>query len=75
MDKIIKCGQCKKFLYEDIDGWGMCGLVAVAHRTYCGDDCFLNQSVTDFCTDYGTHKCGLSENAEMFDSDYCCGCY
>ena len=24
MSKIIHCGECEKFLYEDIDGYGVC---------------------------------------------------
>lgn len=25
MGKIIHCGQCNKFIYEDIEGYGYCG--------------------------------------------------
>ena len=25
MGKIKHCGECKKFLYEDIEGYGFCG--------------------------------------------------
>lgn len=25
MNKTIHCGECEKFLYEDIDGYGICG--------------------------------------------------
>ena len=25
MSKIIYCGECEKFLYEDTDGFGRCG--------------------------------------------------
>ena len=24
-DKVIYCGECEKFLYEDTDGFGICG--------------------------------------------------
>ena len=24
-DKVIYCGECEKFLYEDINGYGVCG--------------------------------------------------
>ena len=25
MSKTILCGECEKFLYEDIEGYGFCG--------------------------------------------------
>ena len=25
MSKTILCGECEKFLYEDIEGYGICG--------------------------------------------------
>ena len=38
-DKIIHCGECDKFLYEDTDGFGICG--ETNEECYCGDKCHL----------------------------------
>ena len=38
-DKIIHCGECEKFLYEDTDGFGICG--KTNEECYCGDKCHL----------------------------------
>ena len=38
-DKVIYCGECEKFLYEDIDGFGICG--ETNEECYCGDKCHL----------------------------------
>lgn len=37
--KIKHCGECKKFLYEDIDGYGICGNTNDECR--CSDKCHL----------------------------------
>ena len=39
MSKIIYCGECDKFLYEDIDGYGLCGKTNEECR--CSDKCHL----------------------------------
>ena len=38
-DKVIYCGECEKFLYEDTDGFGICG--KTKEECYCGDKCHL----------------------------------
>ena len=38
-DKVIYCGECEKFLYEDTDGFGICG--ETNEECYCGDKCHL----------------------------------
>ena len=38
-DKGIYCGECEKFLYEDTDGFGVCG--KTNEECYCGDKCHL----------------------------------
>lgn len=36
---ILCCGECEKFLYEDTDGFGICG--KTKEVCYCGDKCHL----------------------------------
>ena len=38
-DKVIYCGECEKFLYEDTDGFGICG--KTKEVCYCGDKCHI----------------------------------
>ena len=38
-DKVIYCGECEKFLYEDTDGYGICG--ETNEECYCGDKCHI----------------------------------
>ena len=38
-DKVIYCGECEKFLYEDINGYGVCGKTNEECR--CSDKCHL----------------------------------
>ena len=38
-DKEIYCGECEKFLYEDTDGFGICGKTNEECR--CSDKCHL----------------------------------
>ena len=38
-NKVIYCGECDKFLYEDIDGFGICGKTDEECR--CSDKCHL----------------------------------
>ena len=38
-NKLIYCGECEKFLYEDTDGFGVCG--KTSEVCYCGDKCHL----------------------------------
>ena len=39
-DKIILyCGECDNFLYEDTDGYDICG--ETNEECYCGDKCHL----------------------------------
>ena len=38
-DKVIYCGECEKFLYEDTDGFGICD--KTKEICYCGDKCHL----------------------------------
>ena len=38
-DKVIYCGECEKFLYEDTDGFGVYG--KTKEICYCGDKCHL----------------------------------
>ena len=38
-NKVIYCGECEKFLYEDTDGFGVCG--ETNEECYCGDKCDL----------------------------------
>ena len=40
-DKVICCGECEEFLYEDTDGFGICG--KTKEVCYCGDKCHLTQ--------------------------------
>ena len=37
-DKVIYCGECEKFLYEDINGYGVCGKT---NEECCCDKCHL----------------------------------
>ena len=39
MNKTIHCGECKKSLYEDIEGYGFCGNTNEEFR--CSDKCHL----------------------------------
>lgn len=39
MGKIKHCGECDKFLYEDIDGYGICG--KTNEECLCSDKCHL----------------------------------
>ena len=39
-DKVIYCGECEKFLYEDTDGFGVCGKKN-KEVCYCGDKCHI----------------------------------
>ena len=36
---VIYCGECEKFLYEDINGYGICG--KTNEECYCGDKCHI----------------------------------
>ena len=36
---ILYCGECEKFLYEDTDGFGVCGKAKEVCR--CSDKCHL----------------------------------
>ena len=38
-NKAIYCGECEKFLYEDINGYGFCG--ETNEECYCGDKCHI----------------------------------
>ena len=38
-NKVIYCGECEKFLYEDINGYGICG--KTNEECYCGDKCHI----------------------------------
>ena len=38
-NKAIYCGECEKFLYEDTDGFGICG--KTNEECYCGDKCHI----------------------------------
>ena len=38
-NKVICCGECEKFLYEDTDGFGICE--KTNEECYCGDKCHL----------------------------------
>ena len=38
-NKVIYCGECEKFLYEDTDGFGICGKTKEECR--CSDKCHL----------------------------------
>ena len=38
-NKVIYCGECDNFLYEDTDGYGICG--ETNEECYCGDKCHL----------------------------------
>ena len=38
-NKVIYCGECEKFLYEDINGYGICD--KTNEECYCGDKCHL----------------------------------
>ena len=39
-NKVIYCGECEKFLYEDTDGFGVCGKKN-KEVCYCGDKCHI----------------------------------
>ena len=36
---ILYCGECDNFLYEDTDGFGICG--KTKEVCYCGDKCHI----------------------------------
>ena len=38
-NKVIYCGECDNFLYEDTDGYDICG--ETNEECYCGDKCHL----------------------------------
>ena len=38
-NKVIYCGECEKFLYEDINGYGVCD--KTNEECYCGDKCHI----------------------------------
>ena len=38
-DKTIYCGECEKFLYEDTDGFGICG--KTNEECCCCDKCHI----------------------------------
>ena len=38
-NKVIYCGEYEKFLYEDINGFGVCG--KTKEECYCGDKCHI----------------------------------
>ena len=38
-NKVIHCGECDKFLYEDTDGYGICG--KTEEECCCSDKCHL----------------------------------
>ena len=38
-DKVIYCGECEKFLYEDTDGYGFC--LKSDDLCRCSDKCHL----------------------------------
>ena len=38
-NKVIHCGECKKFLYEDTDGYGFC--LKSDDLCRCSDKCHL----------------------------------
>ena len=38
-DKVIYCGECEKFLYEDINGFGVC--CKTNEKCRCSDKCHL----------------------------------
>ena len=38
-NKVIYCGECEVFLYEDINGYGICG--ETNEECYCGDKCHI----------------------------------
>ena len=40
MSRTILCGECEKFLYEDIEGYGFCGKKD-NEECYCGDKCHI----------------------------------
>ena len=39
-NKVIYCGECEKLLYEDTDGFGICGKKN-NEVCYCGDKCHI----------------------------------
>lgn len=38
-NKVIYCGECEKFLYEDINGYGVCG--KTNEECCCCDKCHI----------------------------------
>lgn len=36
------CGECKKFKYEDIDGWGVCS--SLQRYSHCSSKCLINET-------------------------------
>ena len=38
-NKVIHCGECEKFAYEDTDGFGICGKTNEECR--CSDKCHI----------------------------------
>ena len=41
MSKIILCGECKKFAYEDAEGYGICMNDKAVYR--CSDQCHITK--------------------------------
>ena len=39
MSKTMYCGECEKFLYEDIEGYGFCDKTNEEYR--CSDKCHI----------------------------------
>ncbi|MCL2596249.1 MAG: hypothetical protein FWD66_01015 [Paludibacter sp.] len=77
MDKIICCGECNKFLYEDTDGNGQCKTLLERDLPYivnCADKCLFSMTIPENCEDYGKSNCGISAGEDMFDSAYCWDC-
>ena len=44
MSKIILCGECKKFAYEDVNGYGIC--IKNNYECHCSDKCHITQGKT-----------------------------
>lgn len=43
--KIRVCGECKEFLYEASDGFGICGITS--ELAYCGSLCQMRLHVSE----------------------------
>lgn len=40
--EVKHCGECRKFKFEDIDGWGVCS--KLQRYSHCSDQCRVTET-------------------------------